>query len=189
MKDYLSITVGTVYLKAEGKVICGHEDDVPNDENYNMSVWPFEQNGYECISLQSMYFNLFLSYKIERAAYPEFENDTKFALSAIADVSRNLSDLTVVVDEARRDYLAVEKKASLQRAGIENMTAPQLAEMIKSKIGLNYIYRLIYQAEYSVSQFNIMLEIASPNREAPTRLMCGLRYKPEIGELHVLTMF
>ncbi|MGH9959205.1 MAG: hypothetical protein ACREBC_19100 [Pyrinomonadaceae bacterium] len=188
MKDYLSLTLGPVYLKARGKVICGHEDDVSNDENFTMALWPFERNGYDCISLQSMYFGLFLSYKTERAVWPGFENDTNFALIALTDFRRCLSDFIVVVDETRRRYLRLGKGASLERAGIENMTALELGAMIKSKIGLNYIYRLIYQSEYGESQFNIMLEIVNPNRETPTRLMCGLKHQPDTCELHVLTM-
>lgn len=192
MKDYLSSILGSVYLKAKNKVICQDPDadDLSNEENVNTALWPIEQNGYECISLQSMYYNLFLSYKIERAILPGFENDTKFSLNTITDFPRPLSDCTVVVDEGKRNYLAsAEKAGSFERAGIENMTALELERMITSKIAANYIYSLNYRPEYDESQFNIMLEIVNPSSTTPTRLMCGLKYKPDMGELHVITMF
>lgn len=191
MKDYLSSILGSVYLKAKSKIICQDPDaeGLSNEENINTALWPFERNGYECISLQSMYYNLFLSYKIERAILPGFENDTKFSLNTITDFPRPLSDCAIVVGERKRNYLASERAASFERAGIENVTVLELERMITSKINLNYIYSLTYRPEYDENQFNIMLEIMNPSREAPTRLMCGLKYKPDMGELHVLTMF
>ena len=39
--------------------------------------WPLEEHGYTCSSIRPMYFNHFLTYKIERAVYPGFDSDTR----------------------------------------------------------------------------------------------------------------
>jgi hypothetical protein len=85
MKDWLSAVLIPRYLKARTGMLCAHEYDVPNDENFNMPGWSLEVVGYQCLSMQSTYFDPFLSYKIERAVYPGFEADTEFSLSAISD--------------------------------------------------------------------------------------------------------
>lgn len=189
MKDYLSVTIGPIYLKSKGTVICGHYDDTPNEENMNLPSWPFEESGYRCISLQATtYFDLYLHYKIERAIYRGFESDTLFALSAIAALPRDLSDFTVVVSKGKADYLASEKSGSLKKAGIQDMTPAELGELIRSKIGLNYIYHLRYRADHNASLFNILLEVENPSHLTPTRLMCSMRYQAEERELHLVTM-
>lgn len=188
MKTYLSTTIRPTYLKVGHKMICGNDDETSNDVNINTQLWPLEESGYECFSVLSIYFDLFLSYKIERAVYPGFQRDTTYALSAITDLPRPLVDFNVVVTESKMSYFASKKTGILQQAGIEDIAASELEEMIASKIEHNYIYNLIRKEEDGASLFNIMLEIPNPKHATPTRLTLGLKYKPHEGELHAVTL-
>jgi hypothetical protein len=50
-KTYLSTTLVHSFLKNGPRVIMGHEDDVPNEENVNIVGYPFEEFGYKVFSL------------------------------------------------------------------------------------------------------------------------------------------
>ena len=189
MKDWLSAVLSSTYLKAKDRMLCPHEDDVPNDENNNVPGWQVEEAGYQCLSLQGIYFNLFLRYKIERAVYPGFETDTEFSLRAISDLPVPLTRLSVAVDEEKLSYLRSEKAGSMAIAGIEQLTTAQLAEMISAKFSHNYIYNLRFHEEHNVSLFNIMLEIAVAGRLTPVRLMASMAYHSDQNVLKLVTLF
>ena len=188
-KIYLSTTLTPNFLKHNSQVIMGHEDDVPNEKNLNMTGYPFEDFGYKVISLQSSYFDLFLTYKIERSVHPGFEIDTEMALNAISDHVLPLTDCTVLLEEAKYGYLQSEKLSKLQKAGIAELDQIDLVELIQSKIAANYIYNLFYSEEHNVIKFNLMLEV--PRREGgyPTRLTAALEYMPQQKTLRVITLF
>ena len=81
-KTYLSTTLAHSFLKYRDVVVMGHEDDCSNDENVNMTGYPYEDFGYQVRSLQSCYFGLFLGFKIERVVYRGLEVDTEMSLNA-----------------------------------------------------------------------------------------------------------
>jgi hypothetical protein len=113
-KTYLSTTLVHCLLKNGPRVIMGHEDDVPNEENVNIVVYPFEEFGYKVFSLQSCYFDVFLGYKIERAVYKGFEVDTEMALNAVSDELMPLEECTVLLEDAKHSYLKSKKAGSTQ---------------------------------------------------------------------------
>jgi hypothetical protein len=189
MKDWLSATLVPTYLKRKTQFICGHEEDRPNDENVNLPGWPIEDCGYEPISLQDSYVDLFLDYKIERAVYPGFESDTRFSLNAISDEPRSLAGFAVSIEEAKAEYLRRHKRGSLALAGIETFTAEQLQELVKEKITHNYIYYLRFLDEQAMGLFNVILEVSDPAGGQPTRLMAALEYQPQNDALRLVTLY
>lgn len=189
MKTFLSTMLVHAFLKHESKVIMGHEDDRPSEENVNIRGYPFAEFGYQVLSLPSMYFDVFLGYKIERAVYPVFRVDTEMALSAISDKVIPLSDCEVLVKEAKHEYLLTQKLGSLQKAEIADLERTDLAELIKSKIASNYIYNLSYIEEHDVAKFNLVLEVPRSTGGYPTRLLVALEYIPEEKILRVITLF
>jgi len=80
-------------------------DDIENTEDVNMVGYPFDEHGYTCKSLQSMYNDLFLHYKIERGVYRGFESDTLFSLNSISSTVVGLGECEVEVEEAKLQYL------------------------------------------------------------------------------------
>jgi hypothetical protein len=186
LKDWLSMTVGTAYFKAGSVVLNGHEDDVSDDEDYNMKSWPWADSGYFCRSFRDAYFHLFLSFKIERRVLPA-ETDTRFSLLAISDEPMSLPEMQVEVSEEKMRYLRTSKQGSLERAGLSHLTDEELARVIGDRLTQSYIYELGYRDEYNLSQFNLMLEI--PTADRPARLMAAMQYQPDEARLRLLTLY
>lgn len=63
-KIYASTTMAGFLLKKGKTLIMSHEDDRPNNEDINITLYELEQFGNKVKSLQSMYFGVFLTYKI-----------------------------------------------------------------------------------------------------------------------------
>ena len=187
-KIYLSTILINRFLKHGSKVIMGHEDDRPNEENFNMVGYPFEHYGLKVYSLQLMYFDVLLGYKIERPVYKGFESDTEFSLNAISSEILPIEWFDVELEEAKYEYLRSDKRGKLEKAGVEALSKEELAELIRSKISDSYIYNLSYSPDYEVSKFNVMLEIPRVGGY-PTRVLTSLEYKPKEKLLRVITMY
>jgi hypothetical protein len=82
-KTYLSTTLVNMFLRRERVILLAHEDDRSNDENINITLFPFEEAGYQIRSIQQHDFSHFLSYKIERATYPGLNQTRIFRLTPL----------------------------------------------------------------------------------------------------------
>lgn len=189
IKDWLSITLVTSYLKARNVVLTDHEDDLPDTHDQNTQGWPWEKSGYPCRSIPSTYFDLFLGYKIERRVVPGFESDTRFALTAISGKPRPLEGVPVAVEQAKGEYLRTEKGQILARAGLDQLSDQELSDVIKAKISESYIYNLRYREATSTSLFNIMLEVGQADSGRVTRLLAAVEYEPETPVLRLVTLY
>jgi hypothetical protein len=185
-KIYLSTCMANIFLKAGIKVIMGHEDDRPIEENVNLLHYPFEEFGYKVFSFPTTQFGIFLSFKIERPVFKGLEIDSEMSLNAISDDIRSLNDLTVVLDDAKHGYLINEKKGKMQKAGIDDLDRDRIASLIKSKIASNYIYNMVYA--HDIMKFNLMIEVEREDGGYPTRLTITLEYRPKEKALRVITM-
>ena len=187
-KTYLSTTLVNVCIKNCARIIMGHEDDRPNNENINLSLYPFDLDDYQVFSIQSLYFGLFLSFKVERAVYPGFEGDTEFAINAISDLVLPLEEFEIILEDAKHAYLVKEKGGKLSKAGILDFDKGRIAALIRSKISASYMYNLAYMHEHNVIKFNLMIEVGRDDGGYPTRLTVALEYKPEEKVLRVITL-
>ncbi len=189
IKTYLSTILVKLCLKCKTTIIAGHADDQNNDRDENVSGYPFEENGYNCKSIQSSYFDLFLSYKIEREVFEGFENDTAFAINAICKNVLDISDFTLLIEDEKLGYLLRAKEANLKRAGIINLTHKELEQFVQKKISNNYIYNLTFLSEHGTIKFNIMLETKTKDTNEFVRLNAALEYKPIDRTLRLITMY
>ncbi|MBS1676382.1 MAG: hypothetical protein JST08_03250 [Actinobacteria bacterium] len=192
MKDWLSTTLVNAYLKHRRAMLNGHEDDAPNTVNYNLPGWPVEDNGYQCLSNQDMYFHLFLGYKIERRVVPGAEGDTDFSLTAISGNPLPLADFDIEVDSAKAEYLRQHHPGGLERAGLLALSNDELAAAVKAKVSDSYIYKLRYLDEHDTSLFDLMVELESRDEEGSarkTRLLASLAYEPSRRVLRLVTLF
>jgi len=187
-KTLLSFYMANLFLKHGNTLILGHEDDRSNDEDVNITIYPLEDFGYKIASLQSDYFGIFLSYKIERPVLRAYEDDEEMALNAISDSVAQLADFTVVLDEDKHAYLQRAKQGKLDSAGLADADRNQIAALIQSKINSSYIYNLEYLDAHDVMKFNIMIEL-DRSGGPPARRMAGLEYQPTQKTLRVLTFF
>jgi hypothetical protein len=189
VKDWLSATLSCIYLKIGNRWLSADddEDDILEDVDHNVPGWPLAAHDYTNSSIRPLYFYHFLGYKIERAVYPGFEDDTRFALAAISGAPREIANFRVLVEGAKGEYLRREKTGDLARAGIEHLSDTELQALIKDRIFRNYLYNLEFK--YDKSFFNIMLEVKNPNHATPTKLLASLEYQPYENTLRLVTLF
>jgi hypothetical protein len=187
-KIYLSSTLGGAFLKFGSQVLLGHEDDRPNEENVNLSPYPFERHGYNVLSIQSTNYSLFLTFKIERPVFDPNEDDASFSINSMSSAIIPLNECSVLLEDAKYGYLATEKLGKLAKAGLASLGRDQLTAILKAKITSNYIYNLTYMVEHDVMKFNVMLEVSHPGGGYPTRLIAALEYIPEDRLVRVITL-
>jgi hypothetical protein len=188
-KTYLSMILCNSFLKAGKRIIQGHEDDRDNAEDINMSGYPFEKYGYTCMSLQSMYSGLFLSYKIERAVYPGFESDTHFSLNAVSSTVVPLEHCEVEVDNSKLQYLIEKKHGSMKKAGMLSLTKDELQMKIRERLASNYIFNMAYVEAHQTIKFNTVLNFAAEDTGRLIKLTTAFEYKPSEKRLRLITMF
>lgn len=188
-KTYISTMLVNLGIKHGTTIIQGHESDRDECDDVNMCGYPFEEAGFTCRSVNGDIAGILLSYKIERAVFPGFETDTEFSLNAISRRPLPLDNFDVEVAEAKLTYIKKEKKGSVEKAGLENVSAAELEKLIKDKISASYIYNLVFNEKHNIEKFNIILELPSQWGLEPTRLLAALEYKPEEQKLRLLTLY
>jgi len=187
-KSCLSGQLVNCFVKHKDVILQGHEDDRPNEENINMNGYPYEEYGYQCRSVQSMYGGVFLSYKIERPIIPGFEVDTEFSLNAVTDTPSTLAGFNVEVEEAKLTYLQTVKSGSLEKAGLQDVTADELERIIASKVAASYIYNMAHDSQHNTTKFNVMLELPVKGHNS-VRLLAALEYIPDQKRLRLITLY
>ena len=183
VKSYLSTFLIRDFIKHRKVIIKGHEDDRDPAEDYNLSLFDFDQVGLTVRSLPLTYYGVLLSYKIERMYWPQ-EADRRFSLNALTPASRMIDAFAVQLDEAKWNYLQTQKRGSLKRAGMAGLNAEGIAGRIREKVDGSYIYRLARATNGETLKFNVMIE-AVPR----VRIECALEYLPERGLLLVITLY
>jgi len=190
-KTFISMSLVNLVIKHKNTVILGHEDDRPNTEDYNLHLHDYTTLGLKLMSIQSVYFGNFLSYKIERMLLEESDDDLEIALRSMSKDVAPLTDFTVLIENDKfNKYLRTKKYGKLEKAGIADLTKAELEETIRKKLRSNYLYNLEWVDEptHQVSKFNIMLEFPRVG-ESPERLLVSLEYKPAEKVLRLLTAY
>ncbi|HWG39579.1 MAG TPA: hypothetical protein VN658_03445 [Candidatus Acidoferrales bacterium] len=189
LKNVFSMTLCNSFLKAKRFIIQGHEDDHENTEDINMVGYPFEKYVYTCKSLQSMYSDLFLSYKIERAVYPGFESDTLFSLNAVSSTVVPLTDCKVEVEEAKLHYLREKKTGSMKKSGLLPLAKEEVQTKIGERLAGNYIFNMTYLVEHETMKFNTILNFLPKHAQRVVKLTASLEYKPSEKCVRLITLF
>lgn len=189
IKTFLSSTLINTFVKKDNVLILAHEDDRPNEENINISIFPFEEFGYSIKSIQNAYFTNYLSYKIERSIFEGFESDTEFSLNAISDEIIPFSECNLLIDDSKFTYIRTHKTGKLETAGVIGLNKKQFIQLLKAKLRHNYIYDLKYLSEHDTSTFNIIIEVDKENSKYPTKLNVVMEYKPQKKILRLITIY
>ncbi len=189
MKTYLSFCLVSWFIKYKEFILVSHSDDLPDDVNVCESGYPFEQYGCKVVSLPRSLYVIFLVYKIERAVYPGFDDDFSFSLNSVCDYIVPFSDMTVVIEEEKYEYLTKEKIGSIKRAGVLGIARERLEEMIRERLVSNYIYNISLIEKHNVIKFNIILEFGSDNNAKPARITVAMEYKPQEKILRIITLY
>lgn len=187
-KTLLSTQLSNLCIKNGKKIIQGHENDRDDADNVNMCGYPFEENGYKCVSLRCDLAGVLLAYKIERQVIDGFYVDTEFSLNAVNQNVSKIDTFDVYVEDAKLKYLKKYKPGSMHHAGLDHISANELSKIIREKIKSNYIYNMSYISDHSVTKFNLMMEIAGKDGKL-FRLMAALEYKPDDEILRLITLY
>lgn len=188
-KFYLSAILELDFIKCGQTIIQGHSPDTPDTDDWNVSSYPFEENGYNCRSINSDLMEVLLKFKIERPVFDGFEKDTSFSLISVGAAPHPIEDFDIEVSAAKVKYLEENKQNSLQKAGLIGISEDELAMQIKSKIRNNYIYGLSYNCEHNVTKFSVILEFNGSKKRDRFRLKATLEYKPEKKILRLITLY
>lgn len=194
-KTFVTMHLMNFGIRHKNIMILGHEDDRPNTENHNLHMHDYTALGLKILSVQLMYFGIFLSYKPEQMLLKDSDDDLEIAVRSMSKEVAQFSDFTVVIEDKKFEYLTTEKDGKLALAGLTHLTKAELEEAVRAKMRSSYLYSLDWRdvpangtsAGYKGSFFNIMLEFPREVGE-PERITVALEYQPIRKVLRIVTM-
>lgn len=188
LKTWISFILPSSFIKYNTTIITANPE-IEDSDDITECNYSFEENGYKCTSIPSLYFSLFLCYKIERQVYKGYENDTKISINTISKNVLDISDFHLIIEGNKLKHLLNEKNDNLKRAGIVNLTKNEIELLINSKIKSNYIYNLTFLEQYKTIKFNIIIEKKRIDADKLMKLVVVLEYKPATQILRLITMY
>lgn len=188
-KTYISYILMHLCVKCENQIIVSHPADCSDDDNINMSGYPFEENKFSISSINDESFYTFLSYKIE--TFVPDEADIGFSFNALFPRFDSVKKLKLKVsDEKWSEYLAKDEKgkkgALLQTIGYSVNDKERFIKDVYKLICSNYIYNL-QKDDYGNLRFNVCVEISTINGNY-RKTTIALKYLPDSGEMFIITV-
>ncbi len=188
LKTMLSFILCKIAIVKDKEVILPYEDeDWETDEN--TQGLPFDKNNFSIKSIPSLYYDLFLSYKIEREDLKGYSLDTRIALNAITPIVTDLENLNIEIEKSKFHYLLTQKGGKLKKAQLENYTIKDFEKLIKEKIKDNYIYEMSELKEFNVIKFNVVVELEVQYSKEKVKCQVTLHYQPKESKLKLITFF
>lgn len=188
LKTMLSFILCKVAIVNNKEVILPYEDE-DWETNENTQGLPFDSNNFSIKSIPSLYYDLFLSYKIEREDLKGYSLDTQIALNAITPIVTDLEKLNIEIEEQKFDYLITTKGGKLKKAQLEKYSIKDFEKLIKEKIKDNYIYEMSELKEFNVIKFNVIIELEVQYSQEKVKCQATLHYKPKENKLKLITFF
>jgi hypothetical protein len=178
--------LGTSFIKHRKRIIVDHGGDAPWVSDSNETGLPFEEHGFEIVSVNDQLFGPLLCYKIQTEVIPHYKEDVFVSLNAISDTPLPLEGFEILIPEAKYGYLTSKKGQILKIAGVDGHSREELASVLRSQLENDYIYRLQHNPDDTV-QFTLILEL--PREEShPVKVAVGLKYLPENQTLSLVTL-
>lgn len=191
-----------VALRIDNKIITT-EDDVGNA---NLRGYSFDEFGYEVIGINEDLYGTLLEFRIDMGVPQWVSADSAVALGALSGVMRDISSMTLSIDERRFDYLISEEPgyghgASIKKAGLAGFDRSALADAIKEEVGKSLLFNLrsvsgsktvngkrIAAPENDALMFTVQVEFPDLTG-ARQRYQVGVKYDPVEHRGEVATMF
>ncbi len=186
IKQYFSTILCPLCLKYKNKVVIPSIQEDNNNENFNEQGYAYKENGFEIISLNEMWYYLFLSYKIPNCTVDK--EDLKFNYNVLTNIVPEYKQLKIIVDENKLKYLKREKAGDMKILDLLNITKEDLEKMILINLYNNYIYNLEINS-FGDLKFNILIELYIESQKAIKNVLIALKYIPEKKEIRLITMF
>jgi hypothetical protein len=187
-KSYIAGVLTNLGIKYKNKIIAPHPLDYEDEDNVNMLGYPFEQFGYQYVSINDTSFYPFLCYKIERGFSDK--EDIGFAFNALFPKFDSMDKIHLEIKDEKWDkYLTNKDKGKgelLERLGFNNVDKKKFAELIYRKICSNYLYNL-RKNEYGAYLFNVCAELETIHGNM-RKTTIALKYLPDLGVIQVNTI-
>lgn len=175
------------YVKYRKSFIAPSDQEIVQSGHDQSLGVDFDTLGYRCVNVPSTLYDKFLCFKIEIPAnILEDDTDILISLNSISANPMRLNDLEIFISEEKFQYLVTQKRGLLTAAGIKASRSEHIADLIKKRIGGNYIYRMKFNQDNTV-QFSIVLSFDREHGD-PVRLSAGLKYFPKEGRLTLVTI-
>jgi len=189
LKTYISTILVKSFIKHKNVILMPNEEDSDEEEDINIYGYPFEENNYLCKNINSLLYELFLSYKIEREVFGADENDFAFSINAVSKLVHPIDDFTLEIEDKKMQYILNNKKGKLKKADLINLERKDLELLISSKLKSNYIYNMVFLEEHNTIKFNIVIEFIASDTLEVVKMLVALEYLPELKVLRLITMF
>lgn len=186
-KTYISNILIQMCIKNKNTVIVSHLADCSDSDNINIMGYPYEENGFNLISINQDSFNSFLTYKIE-SILPDKE-DVSFSFNALFPRFDCVEKLKLTLSDGKWEYLNDDEKGKggiLKSLEFESISKEEFSDIIYRKICNNYIYNLNIN-EYGDRLFNVCVELPTKSGNV-RRTTVALKYKPACGEIDIVTI-
>lgn len=184
-KSLISRSLMSICIKHKDTMILRHEDDIDDNENINNCGYKFEKYGFKYISVKQMYYDLFLTYKIESILADQ--EDLDYSIKAIAPHYETRTN-SIYVDKNKMEYLNLEKNGLMTKQNLIKCTSEDLASLINERINKTYFYNLEYIEKYSTPKFNVSLELETVEGKK-RKVLVALKYSDNNDSFSLITMY
>lgn len=188
-KTFISNTLPQLVIKCKGIVIGPHPEDCKDEENVNMIGYPFTDSGFEYVSINCMSYAPFLSYKIEDNLANE--EDVGFSFNALFPKFDSYEKISLQIADPKWEKYLVDKENGkgviLEKIGYDNDDKERFISVVYRKICSNYLYNIRIDEQHDALLFNVCVEMKTINGNI-RKTTIGLKYLPESGEMHVVTI-
>ena len=184
-KMYLSETINSTFIKAKEIIVLPHAADKSDEQNYNVFHYPFEENGFNLISINEERFRVFLEYKIE-TSNPN-PDDISFSLNALLPQFTKIENTEFAITDEKWKYLnQLENGKGGIMNSIKELSREEFTELISQQIKSNYIYR-IDRNDYGALMFNVYVELPTQNGHI-RKTTIALKFIPQYNKLLLTTI-
>lgn len=191
IKTYLSTILVHKFIKHKSVLVSlePFETNIIDEIEVDSLACDYEELGFICKYVHSIFYHIFLSYKIERKIIKGLEKDVNFSLNTLSSSYIDIADCDFEIEPSKLNYLHKEKTDNIDRAGLLNLSVEELTELVKEKLESNYIYNLSFLEKYNTLKFNILIDVPRIDSNKLMKLLIALEYKPIERKLRLITMY
>jgi len=186
LKDVISFSVVQNFFKFKNKICISTPMYEYTDPKLYFS-FDFSKYNINIIQIEDVYYDSFLTYKIERSYYDFDNRDQKFSFNAVIQTPDIISDYKIIIEDAKLGYLKEKKLGSLKVVGIDLLTKEDLIKTLQAKINTNYVFNMQFSSNFNCLKFATLIEISNGLKKK--KYLVVFEVKREEKELRLITMY
>lgn len=186
--DYIANSLIQLCLQYKTRVILPHTlGEYEDDENVNERGIDFKKYGFDFISVDEYYYDVYLTYQIT-TNYVD-EGDIRNSLLALSKAATVLGDYEIIITEDKYQYCIHHNEAKMKASLIGDLPYNEFVSLIKSDLKITNIYSLEYKEQYNVGTFSTIFEHSNPDTKTIYRFLVTFAYNSEEKTLKLITMY